>query len=137
VKQRAVHDRAEPAVIAGERADVGNLEAGVAQTAPCGLGAGEFDGGGRNVEAHRGVTPLGQIQRHRGLTAADVEDFVVKLALFDQRGEFGLWLTQAPWRARAQPKPDRLAAVRRIEFEVVWCCHDPPWVVENAVSSAP
>ena len=44
VEQRAVDDGAEPAVVAGERADVGDVEGGVVQAAPGGLGAGELDG---------------------------------------------------------------------------------------------
>ena len=49
-----------------------------------GLGLGQLDGGGRKVKSDGGVAPFREIQRDRGLTAADVEDFAVELALLDQ-----------------------------------------------------
>jgi hypothetical protein len=53
----------------------------------------------------------------------------VELALLDQRGEFGLWFTEAPRRTDAHPEAGSLAAVGRVEFEVLWCCHGAPQVV--------
>ena len=51
VEQRRVDDRVEPAVVAAEITDVGDLEGGVVQAALGGLGAGQLDGRRRLVQA--------------------------------------------------------------------------------------
>lgn len=61
--------------------------------------------------------------------SARARSIAVKLALLDQRGEFGLWFTEAPRRRDAHPEPGSLAAIGRVEFEVLRCCHGAPQVV--------
>jgi hypothetical protein len=62
IERGAVDDGAEPAVISGERGDVGHLEGGVGQAALRSLLPGQVDGGGGQVQPDGGVTPLGQVQ---------------------------------------------------------------------------
>jgi hypothetical protein len=115
---------AEPAVIAGERGDVGDLEGGAGQTPFGGLAPGQIDGGRRTVQSDRGVTALRQVQRHRGLAAPGVEDISVELALFDQRGDLRLRLTQAPRRPHPQPQFGGFAAVHRVELKILRLGHE-------------
>jgi hypothetical protein len=118
VEQRAVDDGAEATVVAGERADVGDVEGGVRQSALGSLGAREFDGGGGLVEAHRRKALLGEGDGSCGLTAACVEHVAVHLARRDERGDLGLRLTDAPRGPGAQPELGSLATVGGIEQHV-------------------
>jgi hypothetical protein len=49
VEQRAVDDGAERVVVTRERADVGDFEGRVGESSLGGLGAGQFDRGGRKI----------------------------------------------------------------------------------------
>jgi hypothetical protein len=118
VKQRAVHDRAEPAVIATEVADVSDLECDVAQTASGRVGAGRIDGGRRCIQSDCGVTQFGQPRGGDAFPAARIEDLAVNLALFDQGGDVGLRLADTPRWLSAQTQPGTLAPVSGPEGEL-------------------
>jgi len=122
VEQRAVDDRPESAVIAGEIIDVGDLESRRRDPASGGFGAGQLDAGRCDIQAHGGVSTFGQIQRERGFPAAGVEHLAVDLARLDERGDLRLRLSDAP--RRANPVELRvITAVSRLEYFVERCAH--------------
>ena len=128
VEQRAVDDGAEPAVVAAERTDIGDLETGVAEATLGGLSAGQLDGGGRKIQPDGGVTQFGQVQGHGGLAAADVENVAVELALLDQGGDLRLRFADAPWRLCSRAELGNLSPVGGFEREVWWCSHAPVYI---------
>ena len=103
MEKRGVDDCVEPAVESAERADVGDLEAGVGQAPLGGLGLGELDGRRRKVQSDGGEAALREVQIDRRLAAADVEHVAVELALLDQRRDLRLRFTDAPRRLGAEP----------------------------------
>ena len=111
MEKRRVDDGAESAVVSGEGADVGDLEAGVGQSPLGGFGLGELDGRRRKVEADG------------RLAAADVEHIAVELARLDQRRELRLRLADAPRRLGSESQLLGLALVCIFE-EILWHCHD-------------
>ena len=113
--KRGVDDGVEPAVVSAERADVGDLEAGVGQAPLGGFGLGELDGRRRKVEPDGGEAALREIQVDRRLAAADVEHVAVELALLDQRRDLRLRFADAPRRLGAEPQLRSLALVCVLE----------------------
>lgn len=101
MEQGAVHDGAETTVVAGEVADVGDLEAGAGQAATGGLLTRQLDRGGRLVQAHRGEPALRQVQRDRGLATPGVQHVAVELAGLDEGRDLGLRFADAPRRPGA------------------------------------
>src|SRR6185437_14903703 len=98
VKQRAVDDGVEPAVVSGERGDVGLLEGGAAQPALLSRLGGGGDGRRREVDAMHGVAVGGQRQRQLRVAASGVEDIAAELPGGGQRGQLRLRLTDVPGR---------------------------------------
>ena len=128
MEQRAVHDRAESGVVAAECTDIGHVEGGGAEATLGGLGASQLDGGGRKIQTDRGETQLGQMQRHRRLATAHVENVAVELALLDQGGDLRLRFADAPRRLGSCPQLGNLTPVRGFECEVCWCGHAPVYI---------
>ena len=121
VEQCRVDDGAEPAVVAGEVADVGDVEGRVGQTALGGLRLGQLDGGRRLVEPDGGEALFGKVQRRGGLAAAGVEHVAVEPARLDQRRDLRLRLADAPRRLRTALEFLGLAAVGGIEHFLCGC----------------
>ena len=117
-RQRAVDDGAEPAVIARERGDVGNLEGGVGQAPFFGLAPSRVNRGGGQVQPERAVSSRSQRQGDGRFPASHVEDVAVELALLDERRQLRLGRPDAPRRADALAELGGLSAVSRFESKI-------------------
>ena len=124
MEQRRVDDRPEPAVVAPEITDVGDLEGGVGQASLGRLLLGERDRSGRLIQPDRGEPTFGQVQRDGGLPAAGVEHVAVELALLDQCAELGLRLADAPRRFEADAHLRRLALVGAVKHLIHRFSHE-------------
>jgi len=98
MEQRAVDDRVELPVEAGERGDVGLDEFGCGQATLLGRGSGRRDGGGGQLDTHHGVAAVGERKRQLGVSTAGIEHLAPDLVGVDQRGQFRLRLTDVPRR---------------------------------------